>query len=159
MRLSEWITFNFNNMIEDQSSQTSEKISLEHSECSGRINNETTNTTTMQTENQPTNNTLKITRDKSGKFVRAEKALVIKKEGKKLTCIITGKSRPTNQKYLDAKASKLGVSVEELIKNYVSKEGLKQMTKETPRYEELMKFNGGTRTTTKSEDQLIQKAA
>ena len=123
------------------------------------MKNETTINTTMQTENQPTDNTLKITRDKSGKFVRAEKALVIKKEGKKLTCSITGKSRPTNQKYLEAKASKLGVTIEELIKNYVSKEGLAQMTKETPRYDELMKFNGGTRTKGKSSDELIQKAA
>ena len=100
----------------------------------------------MQTEN--TQPTVKIQRDKSGKFVRADKAVKVKREGKglKLTCTITGKSRPTNQKYLDAKASRLGVTVEELMKNYVSKEGLAQMTKDTPRYEELMKMNGKVRT-------------
>lgn len=105
-------------------------------------------------------NTVKIARDKSGKFVRAEKVAKVKKEGLKLTCTITGKSRPTNQKYLEAKASRLGVTVEELIKNYVSKEGLAQMTPETPRYQELMKMNGKIRSQKeKSEPKQLAKAA
>ena len=112
----------------------------------------------MQTEN--TQPTVKIQRDKSGKFVRADKAVKVKKErkGLKLTCTITGKSRPTNQKYLDAKASRLGVSVEELVANYVSKEGLAQLTSDNPRYQELMKMNGKIRKE-KEEKEQLQKAA
>lgn len=114
----------------------------------------------MQTENQ-TNSTVKIARDKSGKFVRAEKVAKTKKEGLKLTCTITGKSRPTNQKYLEAKAQRLGVSVEMLIKNYVSKEGLAQLTQDNPRFEELMKINGKIRSSKEknTQPQQLRKAA
>ena len=102
--------------------------------------------TDMQTQTENATAVVKITRDKSGKFVRAEKQVVNKeRKGLKLTCQITGKSRPTNQKYLDAKAGRLGVSVAELIANYVSKEGLEQITKDTPNYDTLMRVNGKVR--------------
>lgn len=42
----------------------------------------------------------------------------------KLTCIITGKSRLTNQAYLESKADKAG-SVEEYLRHYISRPALK----------------------------------
>lgn len=42
----------------------------------------------------------------------------------KLTCIVTGKTRLTNQAYLDSKADKAG-SVEEYLSNYISRPALK----------------------------------
>lgn len=42
----------------------------------------------------------------------------------KLTCIITGKSRLTNQAYLESKAEKAG-SVEEYLRHYISRPALK----------------------------------
>jgi len=43
----------------------------------------------------------------------------------KLKCLVTGKTRNSNIKYLDAKAVRLGVTVDELIKSYVSRDALK----------------------------------
>jgi hypothetical protein len=67
----------------------------------------------------------------------------------KLTCVITGKKRATNQNYLKIKSSRLGVSVDDVLNNYVSKEGLKQLTEDTSydvvKKEFLLKINGGTR--------------
>ena len=37
----------------------------------------------------------------------------------KLTCLITGKVRPSNEKYLASKAEKKGVSVEYFTQTYV----------------------------------------
>lgn len=115
----------------------------------------------MQTETANTNtgNQIKLTRDKSGKFVRAEKVTKDRKEGLKLTCSVTGKSRPTNQKYLDAKASRLGVTVDELMKSYVSKEGLTQLTEENPSYQELLKINGAVRNKKEAPKEELKKAA
>jgi len=110
------------------------------------------------TMNTPTA-TVKIARDKSGKFVRADKAPKAKKEGLKLTCTVTGKSRPTNQKYLEGKASRLGVSVETLVSSYVSKEGLEQiMADETyPGRDNLLRLNGKLRSKKQTTD--LAKAA
>lgn len=43
----------------------------------------------------------------------------------KLTCLVTGKTRNSNIKYLEAKASRLDVAVDILINNYVSRDALK----------------------------------
>jgi len=95
-----------------------------------------------------TENTIKVTKNKSGQIVRANKAVKVPKAALKLTCTVTGKSRPTNQKYLDAKAQKLNVSVQDLITYYVSKEGLATITANTeyPNRDNLLKYNGKTRT-------------
>lgn len=44
-----------------------------------------------------------------------------------LTCIVTGKTRNTNQEYLQNKADKAGTTVEEIVSNYVSREVLKNL--------------------------------
>lgn len=43
----------------------------------------------------------------------------------KLTCLVTGKTRNSNIKYLDAKAVRLGVDVDTIISSYVSRDALK----------------------------------
>lgn len=43
----------------------------------------------------------------------------------KLACLVTGKTRNSNIKYLEAKAIRLGVSVDVLTKSYVSREAVK----------------------------------
>lgn len=43
----------------------------------------------------------------------------------KLTCLVTGKTRNSNIKYIDAKAVRLGIDVDSIIKNYVSRDALK----------------------------------
>jgi hypothetical protein len=66
-----------------------------------------------------------------------------------LVCQVTGKARATNQNYLNAKAARLGVNVNDLVNNYVSKEGLKQLQNDQTiaidRKERLIRINGGTR--------------
>jgi hypothetical protein len=47
----------------------------------------------------------------------------IAKDPNVLTCIVTGKSRPTNSQYLEEKAVKAG-SKERFIKYYISREAL-----------------------------------
>jgi len=49
----------------------------------------------------------------------------------KLTCIVTGKSRPTTYDYLQKKANRLGVSVTELQTQYVSREAVTQINSGT----------------------------
>ena len=49
----------------------------------------------------------------------------------KLTCIVTGKSRPTTYDYLQKKANRLGVSVTELQTHYVSREAVTQINSGT----------------------------
>jgi len=44
-----------------------------------------------------------------------------------LTCLVTKTNRPTNLEYLQNKASKAGVTVEEIVSNYVSREVLKNL--------------------------------
>lgn len=43
----------------------------------------------------------------------------------KLNCLVTGNSRTSNIKYLEAKAIRLGVDADTLINNYVSRNALK----------------------------------
>jgi len=43
----------------------------------------------------------------------------------KLICLVTGNSRTSNIKYLEAKAIRLGVDVDTLVNNYVSRDALK----------------------------------
>ena len=45
----------------------------------------------------------------------------------KLTCLITGKVRPSNLNYLACKAEKKGVSVEYFTQNYVCKQAVKRL--------------------------------
>lgn len=100
-------------------------------------------------------NTIKLERKADGTVTRAGSS---KRRGRpagsgnpalKLTCVITNITRATNQNYLNAKASRIGVSVDEIINNYVSKAGLKQLandnTIDATRKERLLKLNGGTR--------------
>jgi hypothetical protein len=79
----------------------------------------------------------------------------------KLVCAVTGKSRATNQNYLRVKAERLGVTVDEILSNYVSKEGLKQLANDTTideaRKEALLRLNGGTRN--RRSDAKLAKAA
>jgi len=100
-------------------------------------------------------NTIKIERKADGTVGRVKES---KRRGRpagsgnpalKLVCQVTGKARATNQNYLNAKAARLGVTVDEIISNYVSKEGLKQLQNDqsiaADRKEQLLKINGGTR--------------
>jgi hypothetical protein len=100
-------------------------------------------------------NTIKIERKADGSIGRVKEG---KRRGRpagsgnpalKLVCQVTGKDRATNQNYLNAKATRLGVTVDEIINNYVSKEGLKQLQNDqsiaADRREQLLKINGGTR--------------
>ena len=65
----------------------------------------------------------------------------------KLKCLVTGTSRATNMKYLQAKADRVGVTVDEIVSNYVSKAGLKQLDsfETTLNKETIRRINGGTR--------------
>ena len=45
----------------------------------------------------------------------------------KLTCLITGKVRPSNEKYLADKAQMRGVSVEYFTQNYACKQAVKRL--------------------------------
>ena len=45
----------------------------------------------------------------------------------KLTCIITGKTRPSNDKYLSAKAEAKGISVDKFSQYYACKEAVKRL--------------------------------
>jgi hypothetical protein len=100
-------------------------------------------------------NTIKIERKSDGSIGRVKEG---KRRGRpagsgnpslKLICQVTGKSRATNQNYLNGKASRLGVNVDEIISNYVSKEGLKQLQADNSlkadTREQLLRLNGGTR--------------
>lgn len=100
-------------------------------------------------------NTIKLERKSNGTIVRAGSE---PRRGRpagsgnpalKLTCVITGATRATNQNYLNAKAARLGVGVDMIISNYVSKAGLKQIasdsTIDATRKERLLTLNGGSR--------------
>ena len=100
-------------------------------------------------------NTIKLERKADGTVIRAGSE---RRRGRpagsgnpalKLTCVITGTARATNQNYLNAKAARLGVSVDQIISNYVSKAGLKQLANDgsidATRKERLLKLNGGSR--------------
>lgn len=101
--------------------------------------------------------TIKLERKADGTIVRADakrrgRPIGSGDPGLKLTCQVTGKSRATNQNYLAAKAARVGVTVEEILANYVSKEGLKVLNgtvcsdpEDVSRRDLLVKLNGGTR--------------
>ena len=42
----------------------------------------------------------------------------------RLTCVITGKSRPTTQAYLDNKSTRLGSNAADIAKNYICREAM-----------------------------------
>ena len=46
------------------------------------------------------------------------------KEQLRLTCLVTGKSRPTTQVYLETKAQRLGGNVSDVITNYICREAM-----------------------------------
>ncbi len=113
-------------------------------------------------------NTIKIERKADGSIGRVKEG---KRRGRpagsgnpalKLVCQVTGKARATNQNYLNAKAARLGVTVDEIINNYVSKDGLKQLQVDNTiiaaRKEQLIRINGGTRQRTEQTAEL-KKAA
>lgn len=47
----------------------------------------------------------------------------------KLVCLVTGKKRTSNIKYLKAKANRLGIDVVKLQKYYVSREAIRELRK------------------------------
>lgn len=47
----------------------------------------------------------------------------------KLRCIVTGKERLTNKKYLEQKASAINITVEEYLALYISRDALKLLRK------------------------------
>lgn len=47
------------------------------------------------------------------------------KQTLQITCIVTGKSRLTNQVYLAAKAARLGVEVKDVTSNYINRAAMK----------------------------------
>ena len=113
-------------------------------------------------------NTIKIERKADGSVGRVKEG---KRRGRpagsgnptlKLVCQVTGKARATNQNYLNAKATRLGVTVDEIINNYVSKDGLKQLQNDqtiaADRKGQLTRVNGGTRQRTEQTVEL-KKAA
>jgi hypothetical protein len=113
-------------------------------------------------------NTIKIERKADGSIGRVKEG---KRRGRpagsgnpalKLVCQVTGKARATNQNYLNSKATRLDVSVDEIINNYVSKEGLKQLQTDanlkSDTRELLFRLNGGTRQRT-SKTVELKKAA
>jgi|TARA_R110000823_G_scaffold299573_1_gene420309 hypothetical protein len=51
----------------------------------------------------------------------------VRKPAPKLTCVITGTNRPTNQKYLESKAAKRGVTVDHFVNFYTSKQAVKRL--------------------------------
>ena len=109
-------------------------------------------------------NTIKLERNSNGEVVCTDTA---KRRGRpqktdsqalKLVCQITGKARATNRGYLKIKAERLGVSVDEVINNYVSKEGLKKLVDanvDKLKKELLLKLNGGSRNR-KSKQQAVK---
>jgi hypothetical protein len=110
-------------------------------------------------------NTIKLERKADGSVTRASEG---KRRGRptgsgnpllKLVCQVTGKARATNQNYLNAKATRLGVTVEEIINNYISKEGLKQLQNDASMNpesrEQLLRFNGGTRLRTSKAELMM----
>lgn len=47
----------------------------------------------------------------------------------KLVCLVTGKKRTSNIKYLKSKADRLGIEVEKLQKYYVCREAIRELRK------------------------------
>ena len=45
----------------------------------------------------------------------------------KLTCVVTGKTRPSNERYLSSKAEQRNVTVEHFTQHYVCKQAVKRL--------------------------------
>ena len=45
----------------------------------------------------------------------------------KLTCMVSGKERPTTEAYIQSKAERLGVTTESIMANYAVKEVIKRL--------------------------------
>ena len=56
-----------------------------------------------------------------------QKPKVRKSTSPKLTCVITGTTRPTNENYLKSKADKKGISVKDFALHYTSKQAVKRL--------------------------------
>ena len=56
-----------------------------------------------------------------------EQPQVRKSTSPKLTCVITGTTRPTNEKYLRSKAEKKGASIEQFVQYYACKQAVKRL--------------------------------
>lgn len=67
----------------------------------------------------------------------------------KLTCLVTGKSRASNINYLSRKADRLGVTIDAIVNNYVTKEALKDFVQNPSFNDEhkdlVLRLNGGKR--------------
>jgi hypothetical protein len=60
-------------------------------------------------------------------LVQEQETNTRKSPSPKLTCVITGTTRPTNEKYLQSKADKRGISVQEFVENYAGKQAVKRL--------------------------------
>ena len=61
-----------------------------------------------------------------------------------LKCIVTGKTRLTNKKYLQEKATAANVSVDEYLQKYISREALKALRQGKPVEEVRKELNAVT---------------
>ena len=59
--------------------------------------------------------------------VEQTEATLKRQPAPKLTCVITGKSRPTNLKYLESKAAKRNVSAEHFASFYACKQAVTRL--------------------------------
>jgi hypothetical protein len=60
-------------------------------------------------------------------LVQDQESNTHKSTSPKLTCVVTGTTRPTNEKYLQSKADKKGISVKDFVENYAGKQVVKRL--------------------------------
>ena len=75
----------------------------------------------------------------------------------RLTCIVTGKGRPTTYDYLQKKANRLGVSVAQLQTNYVSREAVTQINAGTTAADLAERYGNKTFTETWPKDKTLEE--
>ena len=68
-----------------------------------------------------------ITETNAAEQIETVETVEERKPAPKLTCVITGTNRPTNQKYLESKAAKRGVTVDHFVNFYTSKQAVKRL--------------------------------
>ena len=75
----------------------------------------------------------------------------------RLTCIVTGRGRPTTYDYLQKKANRLGVSVAQLQTNYVSREAVTQINAGTTAADLAERYGNKTFTETWPKDKTLEE--
>lgn len=79
--------------------------------------------------------------DSNNSETKSRKGLILK-------CIVSGSTRATNAEYLSNKATRFGVTVEEIISHYVSREVLKNLRRgqaqglDQAKIDNILRFNG-----------------